>query len=256
MSTAQSTAGWQRIDCPVCDGSEFAPLFERAGEPFVRCRGCGLVLINPRRAAAAIAARYDAGYTDRYLRKADKKRRRCRSAVRRVQQRYVRAGRWLDVGCSAGYLVEAAQDAGFEAWGVDVEPAGVTHARERLGLARVHCGTLEALALPARAFDVISAWDVIEHVPDVDAFAAELARLLAPGGIIEIRTPDVAHFRRPRRLEAWSEIKPSEHLYYFSRATLARLLARHGLAIVHRRPAWKPALKVYVRHLAALARVP
>ena len=66
--------GWDRIACPVCGGADFAALFEKGGEPFVRCRGCGLTLINPRRPFAEIRAGYDAAYSAGYTRKAAKKR--------------------------------------------------------------------------------------------------------------------------------------------------------------------------------------
>ncbi len=238
---------FERIVCPVCDGTDFTPLFERQGEPFVRCRGCGLVLINPRPVFGVVAGTYDAAYSGGYIRKADKKRARCARWVARIRRRFVPRGRWLDVGCSAGFVVEAAAAAGFDAWGVELEAAAVAFARDELKLATVACGTLEAQRYPAAHFDVLSMYDVIEHVPDLNATVAEVKRLLAPGGVIEIRTPDVGHFTTPRRLETWREIKPSEHLYYFDRHTLPRLFARHGLVLRERRPMLKSALDhVYV----------
>jgi len=240
MTSAQPP--FERIDCPVCDGTVFTPLFEQRGEPFVRCRGCGLVLINPRPVSGVIAGTYDAAYSGGYIRKAGKKRARCARWVARIRKRFVARGRWLDVGCSAGFVVEAAAAAGFDAWGVELEAAAVAFARDTLRLPQVTCGTLDSQHYPAASFDVLSMYDVIEHVPDLNATVAELKHLLAPGGVIEIRTPDVGHFTTPRRLETWREIKPSEHLYYFDRRTLPRLFARHGLKLIERRLMLKSAL--------------
>lgn len=237
--------GFETIACPVCDGARFAPLFEKAGEPFVRCEGCRLVLINPRPPAPAVAATYDARYSGNYIEKAAKKRLRCRRWVARIARSGAQGGRWLDVGCSAGFVLAAAEEAGFEAWGVELEAAAVRFGREQLGLTNIVCGTLEAQHYPARHFDVISMYDVIEHVPDLNAVVAELARILRPGGVIEIRTPDVAHWRTPRNLATWREVKPSEHLYYFSARTLGRLFARHRLALRRRRMMLKPALDCF-----------
>lgn len=121
-------------------------------------------------------------------------------------------------------------------------------ARDTLKLSQVSQGTLEAQRYPSAHFDVLSMYDVIEHVPDLNATVAELKRLLAPGGVIEIRTPDVGHFTTPRRLDTWREIKPSEHLYYFDRHTLPRLFARHGLRLRERRWMLKSALDHVYEH--------
>lgn len=232
----------ETIACPVCDGSQFKPLFRMRGEPFVRCTDCGLVLINPRPDFQAVATGYNARYSQGYIEKAQKKLARCSRWVQRLQKRVGGGGRWLDVGCSAGFVLAAAEAAGFEAFGVELEPAAVEFGRAQLGLANIACGTFEAQHYPSAFFDVISMYDVIEHVPDLNRTVAELARVLKPGGLIEIRTPDVAHWRTPRNLARWKEIKPSEHLYYFSAATLTRLFARHGLSLMHRRFMYKAAL--------------
>lgn len=241
--------GWETIACPVCDGVAFARLFDKQGEHFVRCRGCGLVLINPRPPRAALQAHYDAAYSAGYTRKADKKRRRSRRRVQRLQREFGLAGRWLDVGCSAGFVVEAAAAAGFEAHGVDIEAAAIAYGRRELGLTHLACGTLEAQHFPDAHFVAISAYDVIEHVPDLAPFLRELKRILAPGGVLEFGTPDLGHWRVPRALETWPEFKPSEHLYYFDRRTLSRLLARHGFAVARVRFAFKPGLKLCAVHV-------
>jgi len=239
---------WETISCPVCGGEDFNHLFDKAGEPFVRCAGCGLTLINPRPNFTAIRQGYDAAYSAGYTRKATKKLRRARGRVKRLQQRYRLGGRWLDVGCSAGFVVKAAEEAGFEAHGVDLEASAIEYGRETLGLASVSVGLLHEQAYPDAWFNVISAYDVIEHVPDLHAFVAELKRILSPVGVLDLGTPDIGHWRVPRRLESWPEFKPSEHLYYFNRGTLTRLLAQHDLEVVRVRFALKPGLEIYARH--------
>lgn len=243
--SASTRDGWESIACPVCGGTQFQHLFDKGGEPFVRCRSCSLTLINPRPPFAHIREGYDGAYSAGYTRKAEAKIIRARKRVARIGRD---SGRWLDVGCSAGFVVKAATEAGFEAFGVDIEAEGIAYGRDTLGLSRLACGVLEEQHYPDAHFDVISAYDVIEHVPDLNRFVAELARLLAPGGVIDIGTPDIGHWRVPRKLIEWNELKPSEHLYYFNRKTLGRLLAGHGLRIIRKRLALKPGLKVLVAH--------
>jgi len=244
MVTVPQTLEWETLDCPVCGGDRFESLFKKGGEPFVRCRECRLVLINPRPVSKEVEKTYDADYSDAYIRKADKKLKRCRRWVARIARHFVACGRWLDVGCSAGFVVAAANEAGFEAYGVEIEPAAVAYGRDTLGLENLSCGILAEQRYTDAFFDVITLYDVIEHVPDLNGVVAELARILKRGGVIEIRTPDVGHWRTPKPLSEWKELKPSEHLYYFSYETLSRLFANHGLRVRHRRVMMKTGLDV------------
>ena len=200
------------------------------------------MLINPRPSMKQVEQTYDSAYSDLYINKADKKRKRCKRWVKRIKNKYKSSGRWLDVGCSAGFVVEAAEQAGFDAYGVELEAAAVKFATDHLKLSNVRVGTLEEQAYPDKYFDVISMYDVIEHVPDLNSMVAELKRLLQQDGVIEIRTPDVGHWQTPKDLSTWKEVKPSEHLYYFDFHTLVRLFENHDLVLKNRRFMFKPAL--------------
>ena len=240
---------WQHISCPICASASFARLFTKDHEPFVQCHDCGLVLINPRPVPQQSLTTYDHAYSEFYANKADKKLRRCRRRVNRARK-LVSTGRWLDVGCSIGLVVLAANEAGFEGHGIDVEGWGVAYAQNRLGLSHIQRGLLEDQKYPDGFFSAISLYDVIEHVPDLNLLVRELKRILGPDGIIDIITPDISHWRVPRNLMSWKEIKPSEHLYYFSKLTLSRLLEKHGLRIMQTRFHIKPSLHIYAGHAA------
>lgn len=240
--------GWEKIDCPVCGSTSFTQLFEKNGEPFVKCDICTLVLINPRPVHARVLDTYDHEYSGQYAHKGEKKLRRCRRWVNRVKRGYMDHGRWLDVGCSVGFVVQAADEAGFEGHGVDVEGWGIKYGRDHLQLKNLQQGSLEEQNYPDAFFSVISLYDVIEHVPDLNRLAQELRRILAADGVIDIITPDIGHWRTPGMLSTWNEIKPSEHLYYFNINTLSQLLEKNGFKVVKKRFHMKPSLRVYVKH--------
>lgn len=236
---------WERIDCPVCGANQFTELFKKAGEPFVKCNDCSLVLINPRPVFSNMIDTYHSDYSVGYQTKQDKKERRIRRWVRRIRRLGIKQGRWLDIGCSVGYVLKIAAQYDFEPYGVDIEPYSIKYARDQLGLKNVFIGTVEDQQFPTAYFDVISAYDVIEHVPDLNDFTAELCRLLSPRGILDLRTPDIGHWRVPRQLDQWEAILPSQHLYYFNSKTIKQLLANHGLYIVKDGFNLKPGLKIY-----------
>ena len=125
---------------------------------------------------------------ERYVKKAASKLRRARGNVRRVQK-YCLTGRWLDCGCSAGFVMQAAREAGFEVHGMDIDRSGLAYARDVLNLATAHYATLEDFEHHGERFDVVSIYDVIEHVPDPYSALQKIASLLSPGGVVDIWTP-------------------------------------------------------------------
>ncbi len=246
--TSDSNQDWETIDCPVCDGTEFNELFRKKNEPFVQCLRCKLVLINPRPIFSQVVNTYSDGYSQNYTKKHDKKIQRSAKRVRLLARRLREKRSWLDIGCSAGFVVKAAEAAGFEAWGVDVEKWGIEYGKRELNLGRLFHGQLEDQSFPANHFQVISLYDVIEHVPDLNSTLAHMKRLLSEDGLIDIITPDIGHWRVTKPLQDWKEIKPSEHLYYFNAETLDRLLARHDLKIIKKRLSLKSTMKIVATH--------
>jgi 2-polyprenyl-6-hydroxyphenyl methylase/3-demethylubiquinone-9 3-methyltransferase len=90
----------------------------------------------------------------------------------------------LDVGCGAGFLTNELAASGFEATGVDLSARSLELAKSRDAskAARYKQGDLTRLPFPDGSFDAVCAMDVLEHVEDLDAALAEVARVLAPGG--------------------------------------------------------------------------
>jgi len=106
--------------------------------------------------------------------------------------------RWLDVGCAYGFLVDEARASGFRAVGVDASrwAAGRVASCVPATAGRVAVAHAERLPFAAATFDVVSAFDVLEHVPDPAAVVAECARVLRPGGLLLAATPDPLVFDR------------------------------------------------------------
>jgi 2-polyprenyl-3-methyl-5-hydroxy-6-metoxy-1,4-benzoquinol methylase len=139
-------------------------------------------------------------------------------------------GRLLDVGCGLGYFVERALDVGWNAYGCDTSAAWVERARQRVGASRALLGSLEEALPPYSRFDLITTWDVLEHVHDPIPFLREIARRLAPGGRLFIRTPNEAwvyptYGVRKLGLKEPVELGPLNHVVYYRSSTLRRALA-------------------------------
>jgi hypothetical protein len=76
---------------------------------------------------------------------------------------------------------------------------------------------------------------VIEHLPSPAVEVKALARLLAPGGVLAVTTPNLASAHARLARGRWFLLKPEEHLYYFTPATLRRVLAGPGLRVAYLR---------------------
>jgi SAM-dependent methyltransferase len=130
--------------------------------------------------------------------------------------------RWLDAGCGTGGLVRHARDAvGCDAVGLE---GG--WALERLREAGLPIVAEEDLAGLEGGFDVVTAIEVIEHVPDPMGFLRAMRRLLRPGGLLFLTTGNAAAHRGA--LADWSYVIPEIHVSFFEPRTLAHAMAGTG----------------------------
>jgi SAM-dependent methyltransferase len=155
----------------------------------------------------------------------------------RVLDRFLdpaRHRRLLEVGCAYGFFLDLARGRFEEAVGLDVAEDGVRHAREALGLDAVR-GDVLTHDFGARRFDVACLWDTIEHLPRPD-MALERIRDLSPSGaLLALTTGDLDSLVARLRGGRWRLVHPPTHLHYFTRASLRRVLERHGFDPVYDR---------------------
>jgi SAM-dependent methyltransferase len=242
--------------CQVCGGNNCPPHIAQGEWHYRRCADCGLVFLTPMLDDAALAALYanpDSGGTRAYFRKEASKLRRARGRVRHLAKA-VAGGpndrRFLDVGCSGGFMTQAALEAGFKPTGIDPDGDAVAHAREHYpGPEYIVGGLADVAGQFLDGFDAVYCSEVLEHVADANAFMGAIAGVMNVGGVLYLTTPDIGHWRRPRKLADWDVFTPPHHCLFFSIGNLTQLFRRHGLEIYHRQWAFKPGLKVLARKM-------
>jgi 2-polyprenyl-3-methyl-5-hydroxy-6-metoxy-1,4-benzoquinol methylase len=211
-------------------------LFRTVFEPIKRCRGCGLCLVNPLGAFRG-ENESEEYFLNEYLplhlanRENSLAERRAHiAAIRRYFQLPVRP-RLLDVGCALGFMLQEAKAAGWDSVGVETSEFAAHYAATHTGCP-VHAGTLQKVAFPGDSFDVVTLMDVIEHVPDPLPLMTEIHRILRPGGVVFLVTPNFSSiFVRlygPSAYGVW----PDQHVVYFQPSTMKKLLRRAGFASV------------------------
>lgn len=135
--------------------------------------------------------------------------------------------RLLDVGAAFGFFLRAARKHGFDPIGVEPVVACADFARRELGETVVP-STLEDADLPRASFDVITLFDVIEHLRDPRAALARVRELLRPGGLVVVETGDLDALLSRVCGSRWYYYDPPQHLTYFSQASLASMLHTAG----------------------------
>jgi SAM-dependent methyltransferase len=163
-------------------------------------------------------------------------------------------GRLLDLGCAGGYLVAEAARAGFEALGLDVSEHAVRVAGE-VAPGRVRQGTLETAGYPPSSFDVVTAFDVVEHHDDPRSLLARVCGLLRPGGHFAATVPDLSSLTGRLMGPAWPHFKV-EHRFYPTRAGFRGLLRGAGLVPLHEEAARKRLSVAYLAPLFSAYPVP
>jgi len=227
--------------CNACGAPDAAPLLSKDGYDLVRCGRCGLISVaNPpddeqRSRLYSFETGYHASLVDDAASVAFHEREAALNL--RVLRRFVKAGRLLDIGCSTGLFLRKARDAGWRAQGLEYSPDSSRIAREQHHL-EVRTGELLPDTYPAETFDVVTMWDVIEHVPDPFTTLVRIRRILAPDGRVLLKTPNATGLypRLSLKLAAllgfWGHAEPPGHLFQFSVESLSRMAERAGFRVV------------------------
>lgn len=199
----------------------------------VECAHCGLVYTNPRLDGSQILDSYEAVEDPLYLEERDGRVLTFERHLKPLEKLHAPPGRLLDVGAYTGVFVEIAAKHGWEATGVEPSHWAVEQARAQ-GLNMIE-GTLATSGLADASIDVVTMWDVIEHLTDPLAEVQQAYRLLKPGGLLVVHTMDIDSLFARLLGGRWPWLMEM-HVYYFSRRTLAALLTKAGLRVIRVEP--------------------
>jgi SAM-dependent methyltransferase len=218
--------------CALCQSDDTSVLFVKHGTDYSECRGCGFRFsspaVNPNLANAITD--YEAAYLG-YL-APDPSDAANFASLRHWMERFrpLQGSRVLDVGAGSGKLVREFLSCGAAAEGL--EPSRALFDHFLAGDAAFTCEMIDSFRESrVRRFDVITAFDVIEHVAEPMPFLADVSSLLEPGGFFFVSTPDVGSVMAKTFGRQW-HFYSSYHLSYFSPRTLSAAAARHGLTLL------------------------
>jgi SAM-dependent methyltransferase len=232
--------------CPICNHRTKEDIFIKNGYNLVKCLNCKTAFIDnpPNSNEMEIIYSKENDYHATLISENNiNVRQQQRIASHHLSQLLAveKSGILIDNGCSTGLFLESAKDAGFTASGVEFSKDSAAAARAFTGM-DIYQGRLEDVSILAESIDIITMWDVIEHVPFPIETLKKSCALLKPGGLIALSTPNIdglfpkMSYFLANQLSYWPHPEPPYHLFQFSVSTLSSALEKSGFnpfCIIH-----------------------
>jgi dolichol-phosphate mannosyltransferase len=242
-----------KVECVACGGThhvqEFAPKGRRSGavaddlSPYscathssrshgqiLRCLRCGLVFMRPSMSNEELVGEYAGAVDAVYLEHILARQTTFRRNLEQVRKHLRSVDRILEIGSYCGAFLKVARDAGFDVTGV--EPSRWAAAESRgITTAPVITGTVDDLPTNQRAFDVVVAWDVLEHFANPVEELRKINELLPDGGTLLFSTLMIDNWFPRLAGEHWPWLMDM-HLFYFTESTIRQVLRETGFELV------------------------
>jgi len=229
--------------CELCKKSNIKTLFVKDGLNIVKCKDCGFCFVYPQENPADIAERYNSSeyFNTKFVQKfgyGDYESVRPLNDIwfskisRRIKKIAPPPGKILDIGSALGHFLIIARENGWSPYGLERSDFAYQYCQEKYDFP-VYQGTMENNTIPSDLkFQVVTLFDVLEHVLDIRKAMESVASFVEPKGYLIINTPNEGGISRKLMRRYWFHFKPYEHTYYFSPQTLTQLLNDYGFKVI------------------------
>ncbi|MCX5998402.1 MAG: class I SAM-dependent methyltransferase, partial [Chloroflexi bacterium] len=169
----------------------------------------------------------------------------------RCIRRHERRGLLLDVGCAEGALLTWADKRGYQAFGLDLSDLAVGIAKRRLITSDVIQGDVRSLPLKDNCLDIVTCFDVLEHLEDPPDGLRQVARSLKPGGLFVASVPNTDSFGLKWKGRQWFAYRDSTHVSVLPPDTWAEMFSANGFRVIDsfRDALWDPPYFPHVPRL-------
>jgi SAM-dependent methyltransferase len=239
--------------CPVC-GQSGACVWLRAPDrlhgrreeyKLVRCPGCSLVwLSDPPK---ELHQHYTEAYDHLISAAGQNSPRRWRDRKNALAP-YKRSGALLDLGCSSGSFLESLRGDSWKLYGIEMSVESAKIAEKRSG-AQVFVGDILDASFAPESFDVITCFDVLEHLYEPRRIVARVGEWLKPGGIFYVLVPNVDSAEARVFGTYWHGLELPRHLFHYSPTSLKFLAESAGLQEVSLETRRNPAVGTSLRYV-------
>ncbi|MDO8619148.1 MAG: class I SAM-dependent methyltransferase [Candidatus Daviesbacteria bacterium] len=214
--------------CPICNQNKWLKYLS----DLVRCLNCGFIRaqdkyfkINPTEFYGQNY--FTSGYGD-YTKEQAALEKNFQDRIQRIRK-YQDGGKLLEIGCAHGYFLKSAQKY-YQCFGIDLNPE-VTAVTKKNTNAKIFTGDFLTQKFPKNYFDIVCMFDTIEHLKYPEKYLKKVNEILKPNGFIVIETGDIDSLVAKLQGKGWRLIMLPDHLQYFSKSSLIKLLTNSGFKI-------------------------
>lgn len=226
----------RKTPCQICQSRQVNLVYHLPEGDYFRCTRCGLVSVDPLPDSGKMSAQADYWSHAHHISSLKINQHYSRDFQNVAFKKYLdmalpyrQNGNLLDFGCGIGGFVDAAQNRGWNAYGIDISPS--VEVAQAHGLNVYRC-QIHELPIQDHYFDVITLFDVIEHIVDLRKTLLDLKKYLRPGGSVICLTPNLNSLSTKLLGSKWNAIQPEDHVTLFTKETLANLFLSTGFYIV------------------------
>ncbi|PCH92407.1 MAG: hypothetical protein COB85_08175 [Bacteroidetes bacterium] len=217
----------QVLNCPVCNSEKLKSLHGYEKFHLSKCGNCNMVFANKIPEIAELESHYNQYTREDYLSPITIKR---YNELLDKFEKYKHTGKILDVGCGIGYFLEQAKKRGWDVYGTEFTSDAVSIC-EGKGI-KMTKGALNIENYQLEDFDVVTSFEVIEHLTNPIEEMDKFSHLLRKGGLLYVTTPNFNSVLRHLLKSNYNVISFPEHLLYFTKRTLNRALRKSNFRVM------------------------
>lgn len=210
-------------DCLVCKSGELRPLPKYTKHGLVKCKVCGFVFCGEIPSDQTLNEHYKNYSYTKEITCSPLTKLSYQNLLKELEP-YRKNNKILDVGCGRGFFLETAREMGWEVYGTEFSATACQLLRDKnITIAE---GVLSTNSFNNVQFDVITSFEVIEHINNPIEEVEKFYEILRPNGLLYITTPNFNSYLRYILKAEYNVITYPEHLSYYTKKTLGKLLVK------------------------------
>jgi 2-polyprenyl-3-methyl-5-hydroxy-6-metoxy-1,4-benzoquinol methylase len=223
----------EEIRCCVCgnhDPQKFHLKYQKDKFAVASCDNCGFLFIPPYYRRQIKYEQYKNADVTAAVRSGNNWVKIQRHKLRfKFIQKYIKSGKLFDLGAGWGHFMLAGKELGYDVYGIEIADQPYQYCVNDLKLPVDHIDFFKMDE--SKKFDLISMWDVLEHIDKADEFLDKCSRLSKPGGWLFLQVPQIDSYFAKKYKDEW-KMMGLDHVNYFSKDTITKILSQHGYEVV------------------------